>query len=183
MTEPRPVYQALIDAALIATGADRGWLLQARDERLVVLAAGGGDDPRALHGVEVGIDGARGYAVSSGQPAALRPQGSDSSNQGAGGAADVPRSILAAPCGSEDVVGVMELVDKPDDAGFTFDDVEIVSLLADVAGAAISSDDGADVEVAPPERLGVELASLAARDSRRYADVARVIEAMLGQSA
>ena len=183
MSELQSVHQALVDAALVATGADQGWLLGAHDGFLVVLAAGGGDDPGALIGTEVDIDGARGFVVASGQPAALRPAESDSSNDGAGGGVGVPRSLLAAPCGGEEIVGVIEIVNKPDNAGFTFDDVEIVSLLAGVAGAAIAADGGGGIEVTPPARLAVELTSLAARDGRRYADIARVIEALLGQSA
>ena len=180
MSSARLVHQALVDAATASTGADQGWLLGATADGLTVLAAAGGDDPAALIGSSVSAEGARGLAVSSGQPAALRPPESDSSNEGAGGAEGVPGSVLAAPCAHDDVVGVIEVVRARGSEGFTFDDVEIVSLLADVAGAAIA-EAGSAVEVTPPARLSVELTSLAAQDSQRYADVARVIEALLGQ--
>jgi hypothetical protein len=76
---------------------------------------------------------------------------------------------------------VLEVVRLEGREGFTFDDVEIVSLLADIAGAAIADDATSTIEVTPPARLSVELTALAAQDSQRYADVARVIDALLGQ--
>jgi len=182
VSSTRQVHQALIDAAVAATGADQGWLLGAADDGLTVLAtAGGRAGPAGLVATSVTTEGARGLAVSSGQPAALRPAESDTSNLGAGGLDGVPGSVLAAPCAHDDVVGVIEVVRARGSEGFTFDDVEIVSLLADIAGPAIAEEVGGTVEVTPPARLSVELTALAAQDSQRYADIARVIEALLGQ--
>ena len=132
-------------------------------------------------GTVVSVDGARGYAVSSGQPAAVRPTETDQSNLGAGGAEGVPGAILATPCVHDDIVGVLEIVRGPRGEGFSFDDVEIVSLLADIAGAAIADDSANTIEVTPPTRLSAELTELAKQNSQRYADVARVVDALLGQ--
>lgn len=182
MTNARPVHQALVDAACTATGATQGWLLATSDMGLRVLAATGGTDPGRLVGMTVAVTGARGYAVSSGQPAALRPQPTDQSNAGAGGASGVPGALLATPCGIDDIVGVLEIVRDEGGESFSFDDVEVVSLLADVAGAAIVDVEASTVESTPPEQLGTELQHLAANDAARYADVARVIDALLGQT-
>ncbi len=181
MTGTRPVHQALVDAACSATGADHGWLLAVGNDALEVLAAAGGADPNALVATEVSVEGARGFAVMSGQPAALQPGADDTSNSGAGGGEGVPGSVLATPCSHEDVVGVIEVVRGQGGAAFSFDDVEIVSLLADIAGAAIADGEADTIEVTSPARLSVELSELAANDSQRYADVARVVEALLGQ--
>lgn len=182
MSGARPVHQALVDAACAATAADQGWLLAAHEDHLTVLAAAGGPDPGSLIGANVAITGARGYAVSSGQPAALRPSSNDQSNAGAGGGAGIPGALLATPCGDEDIVGVLEIVRSAGGESFSFDDVEIVSLLADIAGAAIGDVEDDLLQVTPPERLGAELTTLAGADPRRYADIARVIDALLGQA-
>jgi len=75
------------------------------------------------------------------------------------------------------VLGVLELVDAPS-GSFSFDDVEVVSLLADVAGAALGED--ADfVAPATPHQLFEALSSVAALDPTRYRDIARIVGALL----
>lgn len=180
-TSSRPVARALVEAAVSASGADQGWLLAAHADGLRVLAAFGGTDPGSLLETVVAIDGARGLAVSSGHPAALQPPAGDRSNEGAGGAEGTPGAVLAAPCNHEDVVGVLEVVRARGAEAFTFDDVEIIALLGEIGGAVIAADDGGSAEVTPPARLSQELIALAQTDAQRYADVARVVEALLGQ--
>ena len=180
MSTARPVHQAIIDAACAATAADHGWLLVATADGLQVLAASGGDDTGRHVGRTVPVSGARGYAVASGQPAALRPAADDASNAGAGGADGVPGSLLATPCGGDDIVGVIEVV-RADGSGFSFEDVEMASLLAEIAGAAIADSDPELADVTPPEHLATELHALATADPPRYANVARMIDALLGQ--
>ncbi len=63
-------------------------------------------------------------------------------------------------------------------SGFGFDDVETASMLADIAGAAMS--DTVTPPAPPsPEQLAAALAALAGRDPRRYADVARVVAGLV----
>lgn len=182
-TTTRPTFQALVDQALSATGATTGWLLVAADDGLEVAATAGRATTRDLVGTVIPATGAQGYVLSSGQPAALLPQPNDGANNGAAGFVGVPTSLLAAPCGDEAILGVLELAEKADAGPFTFDDIAIVATLASVAGAAISEGETAQQEVVSPAELANELSELAARNPNRYADTARLIESLLGQGA
>ena len=176
-----PVLQALTQAAVDATGAAQGWMLQLGDGELVVVSAAG-DDPGQVIGVTVAADaGSAGFVVSAGQPLAISPQADDPLG-GEGVAASLgrrPTSLLCVPCGTEDaVLGVLELIDKSDGGRFTIDDVEMATLLGGIAGAALA--DG-DVGVAPPApaELSRDLAALANDDPARYATVAPLVAALL----
>jgi GAF domain-containing protein len=174
----RPTYQALVVAAVTGTGAGRGWLLRLEGDSLAVVAAAGGEHPISRVGTRRPIAGAAGFVVTSGQPAALRLR-DDESNRGAGGAEGIPRSIVAAPCGADDIVGVLEVIDAPG-GSFSFDDVELVSLLADIGGSAISEHEEFSRYVPSQRELLADMAALADADPVRYALVARALEAMLG---
>ena len=180
MITPRPTLYALVQAAVEATGADRGWLLAITDESdagsFVVAAAFGHGGAASLVGIPRERRGFAGFAFASGQPAALQPRADDVDNFGAGGADGVPRSLLAVPCVANEALGVLELVDAVG-GSFGFDDVETASLLADIAGAALA-EPMSTWEPPSPERLAVLLSSLAMRDPSRYAEVARFVEAM-----
>lgn len=175
----RPTYQAIVDQAVAATGAASAWLLRSADGGLVVAATAG--VARTAIGSPVVATGAQGYVLSSGQPVALMPQPNDAANDGAAGYPGVPSSVLAAPCGTDVVVGLLELAAKDGSSPFSFADIEAVSTLAAVAGAAIAEDDGTTYDVASPAQLATELERLAADNPGRYADTARVIESLLGQ--
>lgn len=179
----RPTYQAIVDQASAVTGAGTAWLLRATGDGLVVAATAGSAAQRRLLGSIIVPTGAQGYVLSSGQPVALMPQPTDPANDGAAGHPGVPTSVLAAPCGNETILGVLELAAKPSSKPFTFDDIEAVSALASIAGAAFSEDDGTALDVVSPAELATELERLAASDPARYADTARVIESLLGQGA
>ena len=179
----RPTLQAIVEQSLRATGATTGWLLAVDGDSLQVVAAAGLASERDPVGRVVTPTGAQGYVLSSGQPAALMPQPSDPANDGAAGFPGVPTSVLAVPCGDDAAVGVLELAEKAGAAPFTFDDIEALAVLASVAGAALVEQEVVSVDVASPAELGVELERLAARDPRRYADVARMVESLLGQGA
>jgi GAF domain-containing protein len=174
----RPTYLALVRAAVEATGAERGWLLRIEGDALRVVAAVAPDGEAVPPpGTDRPAEGIVGFVAASGQPAAVLPRPGDLANHGAGGASGVPRSVLAAPCGATDVVGVIEVVDA--DAGaFSFDDVEVVSLLADIAGAALAEGD-TGFHPPPPARLADGLSRLSSSDPSRYAEVARAVEALL----
>ena len=148
---------------------------------LRVVASAGGNDPGRLLDVRVeGPGGTAGLVLASGSPMAIMPRPGDT-NTAAGVAAllDVtPTAVLVVPCGESEVVGALELVDKAGGGGFTFDDVEIASLLANVAGVALASRTGAtDVPVA--SELAASLERLSASDPARYATVATVVAALL----
>jgi GAF domain-containing protein len=96
------------------------------------------------------------------------------------GALDLrPTAVLAVPCHDDgEVVGVLELVADEQDARFSFDDVELATLLAGVAGPAISHRT-ATMAAPSPELLASQLRSLATDAPARYAQVASVIQQLL----
>lgn len=174
------VLDEIVMAAVDVTAATVGWLLAVDGDDLVVVAAAGGEAPGDRVGRRVEVSGAAGLAVASGQAAALDSPPDDESNVGAGGLDGNPAGVLAAPCGHDDVIGVLEVA-RPEGSGpFTVDDIDEVTLLARVAGAALEARDDA-ASVATPQELAAELAALASADPRRYAAVARMLDAVLGQ--
>ncbi len=154
------VLAAVLRAAMEATGAGRGRLVaaEAATERLIVVASGGahGDWPEQLAG----------YVMATGQPQIVSRPGPPAS------------SALCAPCLRDDeVVGALELADKAHGASFSIDDLEVASLLAGIAGAAIGDLPGA---VAPdPAWLTGELGRLAVADPARYLVVAQLVQGLL----
>jgi GAF domain-containing protein len=178
---PEPVLQALLDAAVAGTGDTDGWLLALQDDALKVVAASGPSAAMAL-GASVGADaGTAGFVVKSGQPIALAPRPGDPALT-SGMAAIVgrePSSVLGIPCESEEgVVGALEVIDKAGGGTFTFDDVELATLLAGVAGVALQAMTS-HPHVPGPVELAGELRRLAQNDPRRYATVASVLNALI----
>ena len=91
-----------------------------------------------------------------------------------------PASVLCVPCAFDDeVLGVLELVDKVGGA-FSFDDVELSTVLANIAGSALR-DQGPTVSVRPPDELAADLRQLSAADPTTYVRVATVLEALLAR--
>lgn len=178
-----PVLQAIARAALDATGAEASWVLGLEGERLRAVGAAG---PRAgeLLGAELPVGvGTAGYVVSSGQPMAVAPRGADARLAEGLGArlGRVPASVLCVPCHNDDaVVGALELVDKAGGGPFSFDDVELVTLLGSIAGTALGVA-GAEVTVRPPAEFAAELVQLATSDPAAYARLSVVLEALLAR--
>jgi GAF domain-containing protein len=176
-----PVLDAVTRAAVEATGAVRGWIVEPAASRMRVVAYAGGDDPGALLDTEVdATTGTAGLVLASGQPMAIVPRAGDSSN--AGGVAALigvaPTAVLCVPCGESEVVGALELVDKVGGGGFTFDDVELATLLAGVAGVALESRiDRA--EVPGVGELGAMFERIAATEPARYSALATMVAALL----
>ena len=177
----RPALQASVQAAISATGASSGWLLAVGDDQFVVVAASGAD-PRALLGSTRRLVGVAGYALGSGQPAAVQIRSGDADNAGAGNSGGEPGSLLAAPCidpATGEVGGVLELAGAP--AGrFTFDDVETIALISEIAGAALG-----DVVPPPPSppspaALAALLARLEGQDAVRYGAIADLVVRLAG---
>lgn len=180
MGATRPPYQAIVDAAINATGASSAWLLADReDEGLMVIATAGQAAAHQQIGAIIQARGAKAYVLAAGQPTALLPQPGDTANADGGGAPGIPPSLLAVPCGDEDIVAVLEVSGKSGGATFGFDDINALSGLAQVAAAMVLERSDAVRSVAAPAQLGAELASLAQRLPSRYEHVAQVIEALL----
>jgi sigma-B regulation protein RsbU (phosphoserine phosphatase) len=181
-----PVLAAIGKAALDVTGAAAGWLVAVDGERLVVRAVAGAA-PESLLGTSVAPSGgAVGYVVSSGQPLALATRAGDA--RAAEGLAAVlgqsPGSVLCVPCEADDaVVGALEVVDKAGGGSFSFDDVELVTVLAGIAGVALVSQQVGAPASAPtpsPSDLADGLARLAADAPARYAAVAAAVTSLVG---
>lgn len=118
------VLEAIVAAAIEATEAAAG----------CVLLAGAGGDLRVVAsagrpGGEAAARDPAGYVVASGQPIALSP---------AGGSFGVATSVLCVPCAAGDaVVGALAVVDKAEGATFTYEDLELATLLAGIAGTVL----------------------------------------------
>jgi GAF domain-containing protein len=175
------VLQSILGSAADVTAADMGWILVDRDGSLEVVAAVGAGN---LIGATVPADaGTAAYVLASGQPVAMVPR-PDDPNATDGVAALVgtrPATVLCVPCAHDDeVLGVLELVDK-NGGPFTFDDVELVTVLANIAGSVLRSDPSTGSDVRSPEELFADLRQLAGTDPTSYIAVATVLEALLAR--
>ena len=177
------VLDAIVRAAVEATGATRGWLVAPEGAILRVIAAAGGDRPGDLVGIEIAAGvGTAGLVIAGGQPMAVAlREGDEQFAQVVAVAGTSPKSILSVPCGDDEIVGALELIDKRGATNFAFDDVEVATMLADIAAAAIVVAIGG---VAPPSpaQLAAELDRIAADEPARYGVVAKLISALLGQA-
>ena len=178
------VLDAIVRAAVGATGATRGWLVATDGAGLRVVAAAGGDRPGDLVGAAIAAGtGTAGLVIAGGQPMAVAVRESDEQfAQGVVALAGAsPKSILSVPCGDDGIVGALELIDKRGAGNFSFDDVETATMLADIAAAAITAAAGG---VAPPRpaQLATELDRIAADEPARYEIVAKLIGALLDQA-
>jgi GAF domain-containing protein len=181
VTVPNAAMQALVTAAVDATGAAGGWLLQREHDELVVRAAHG-DDPGQLIGRRVPLSGTAGFVVSSSQPLALSNVGADARFASDRDNALLPcsNSVLSVPCSDEDQTrGVLEIVDKAGGAGFSYDDLELVTLLADIAGPMLAHTDDSGRAVPEPHELADALNRLAVSNPIRYAALATAISSLL----
>jgi GAF domain-containing protein len=172
------VLDTILGSAAGATAAGRGWILGRHADGLEVLAAVGVDD---LVGAVVAPAGTAGYVVASGQPVATVPRREDASTrEGIFERVDPPSSVLSVPCArGDDVLAVLELVDQAS-GGFTFDDIEIATMLADIV-AAVVQNDAPSRAVRSPAELHAELRRLATTDAERYAEVAVILDALLAR--
>jgi GAF domain-containing protein len=177
-----PVLAAIARAAAEATGAGAGWILSVRGDRLEVSAVAG-VAPVTLLGSRVAAgSGAAGYVIESGQPLAITPRGDDprSAEGVAAALGRRPSSLVCVPCESKNgISGALELIDKKGGGSFSFDDVELATLLAGIAGVAI--DDGfsaAAGEQPSPATFAESLTALAADDPPSYAALVTILQAM-----
>jgi GAF domain-containing protein len=171
--------QAVLDAAATSTGAAAAWLIAPAEHQLRLLAA------RGVPGAPVGDLVPSGstfadYVLSTAQPVAVQPRADDEQAALARRltGADVG-ALVSVPCaGDDDVVGVLELIRGEGAPSFDFDDVEIATMLGDVAGAAITEHVSAP-EPPSPTDLTQALAGLAATDPVRYRHLAEAVAALL----
>ncbi|MDQ6726119.1 MAG: GAF domain-containing protein, partial [Actinomycetota bacterium] len=146
-----------------------------------------GEAPESLVGEPLPAGaGPADYVVASGQPLALASRAGDP--RAAEGLAAAlgrpPGSVLCVPCEVDDaVVGALELVDKAAGASFSFDDVDLATLLAGIAAVAIVSAGGDRAPGGPaspsPSDVADALARMAATAPARYAAVAEVVLALV----
>ncbi len=178
----RPLLQTIVDEAIAASGAQCGWLLHDTAEGFVVAAiASDGVSPSLGLGAIVPVKGARGYTLASGQPTALMPKPDDSSDEGVGGFPGIPPSFVVAEAGEGTVL--LEVAAKRDGSGFSFDDIDAVASLAQVAAVAIGEQRDDVIDVPEPATLAAELTDLATRDLRRYREVASLLRGLLGSTS
>ena len=184
-----PVLQAVLHAAVDVTAAGAGWVLARTsrgDDLEVVAVRSGAVDASGAQGARVPIgSGTAGYVVASGQPLAL--SGAADDPRLAEGVGELlpraPTTVLCVACEvGDEVVGALELVDKTGGVAFSFDDVELATLLAGIAGVALAAPEGRARAVASPGELAADLHRLAETDPARYVTVAAALSALLGPS-
>jgi GAF domain-containing protein len=177
-----PVLQSLVEAAVTGTGGTDGWLLARRGESLEVVAVSGPRSGDALGATVAADEGIAGFVLGSGQPMALALR-DDDPRATTGVAAIIgqrPASVLCIPCESDDgVTGVLEIIDKNGASMFSFDDVELATLLAGVAGITLHTLGSSTLTVPEPDELAGELRRLATADPGRYAVVAGLLAALI----
>jgi GAF domain-containing protein len=178
-----PVLQAVLGSALQTTGAMVGFLLRPNGDDLTVVATAGYGVDHLRGSVVPGEGGVAAYVLASGQPLALTVRPGDPRRQeGVLALLDqAPSAVLGVPCSTdEDAVGALLLLDKP--AGqFTFDDVELATLLAGIAGVAMAQAGPGGVQVPDPAELAGDLERLARSDPSRYGMVATIVQALLAR--
>lgn len=179
---PDPVLTAIVKAAVDSTGAKAGWLLLVEKDQLIVAAVAGEAPSSLLGNLVPAGSGAGGYVVESGQPLAVTPRGDDP-RFAEGLAAALgrrPSSVLCVPCESDgEIPGALEVIDKSGGGTFSFDDVELVTLLAGIAGVAFVSQSSVEIRVPDPAALSGSLAALANDDPARYATIAALLGALI----
>ena len=94
---------------------------------MVILATAGQAAAHREVGAIVQPQGAKAYVLAAGQPTALLPQPGDMANADGGGAPGIPPSLLAVPCGDDDIVAVLEISGKAGGATFGFEDINALS--------------------------------------------------------
>ena len=185
---PRALLQTIVAAAVEATAADAGWIAALVDDVELAAVAVAGTDPAVVDQVlwqrtPLGT-GAVGMVVQSGQPIALTATGGTSVDPWASALLGRdPGSLVCVPCHDDDQpIGALQLVDKVGGGPFSFDDVEIATLLGPIIGSALAEGAGAAARVATPAQIGSDLSRLADADPARYAAVAQAVVALLTQA-
>ena len=142
---PRPkdaLLQSIVDAAGHIFGAAAASILLVNEqEGLLEFKVAYGASDHNLVGTKFPLDkGIAGYVVMTGQPIAISNVRQDARfNQDfAKSTGYVPTSILATPLlAGEQVIGVMEVLDKLEEASFNMRDMSLLGIFANQAALAI----------------------------------------------
>jgi GAF domain-containing protein len=136
------VLRSIVEAtvALFDAEASSIALYDRASDRLVFRVAAG-DQGQGVVGVSIAPhEGVAGYVFSTGQPMAIADVAADPrfGSDTARRTGYVPRSLLAVPLmDDDDTLGVLEILDRRDAAGFDLRDVELASVFARQATVAI----------------------------------------------
>ena len=177
------VARAIFDAKAASI-----FLLDAEQDALV-FAAVAGEGERTLVGRRLPAGtGIAGFVLVSGEPLVIEDVSADPrfSREAAESTGYTPKGVMAVPLLSgERTLGVLEVLDRPDDARFTLAEMQLLALFGDQAGIAV------DLLLRARRARGVLLgagaaaavfARLAARleelEGRRRDDALRLIEAL-----
>lgn len=138
-------YRALLDGIvqaarrLLSAGAASILVLDPTSDELIFEAASGGSDVVDRHiSAHKGIAG---WVVMTGEAITVADVGRDPrfARDFAQATGYMPRSILAVPLlAGQEIVGVLEVLDKPDAATFGLDDIELLTLFARPAAIAVA---------------------------------------------
>jgi signal transduction protein with GAF and PtsI domain len=136
------VLRSVVDATVVLFGAEAASIAlydQATDRLVFRVAAGSQGD--GVVGLAIASDeGVAGYVFTTGQPLALSDVASDArfGRKAAEQTGYTPRSLVAVPLlDDEGTIGVLEVLDKRDEAGFDLHDIELASVFARQATVAI----------------------------------------------
>jgi GAF domain-containing protein len=182
VTTPDPLFDALTRAALESTAGRDAWLLAADEHGYVHVAAASGDEAERMRGTRLSSSaGVEGFVLASGQPIALSGSTQDLRlREGLLATLEqAPDSVLCVACEQDEgPVGVLLVAGKQDGSSFTLEDIEIITVLANVAAVALSQRAG---QAHPPgaDELAAELTALAAADPSRYTRLAPFIMALV----
>jgi GAF domain-containing protein len=165
-----------------------GFVAAVEGEALRVVSAvggaGAGVAPGTLVGQTLDPGGTAAFVVGSGQPIAAQPSPGDAraADDAATLGGVLVTSLLCVPCVWDDeAIGALQLVNKAGDGPFSFDDVEVVTILGSIAGAVLAEGvEGAGHRSAG--ELAGELRRLEASDPARFREVATVVEALLART-
>ncbi|HEV8545127.1 MAG TPA: GAF domain-containing protein [Candidatus Limnocylindrales bacterium] len=178
------VLRSIVEATVALFGAEAASLAlyDAAANRLVFRVAAGSHGDGVV-GVSIPPDeGIAGYVFTSGQPIALSDVARDArfGRETAEQTGYLPRSLVAVPLiDDEGTIGVLEVLDKRDQAGFDLRDVELASVFARQATVAIRA---SRVERETGELIRAALGSIAAAgpDDSRVAAGTEEVDAIVG---
>jgi len=176
-----PVLQSIVEAAVAGTGSTHGWIVSATEAGLTVAAATGPAAARIGERRLTGTGGTAGFVVGSGQPLALTPRPGDPvlDDELVTLLGEPLTTVICVPCSTDQATrGALQVMNKVGGGSYSFDDVELATLLATVAGSALESSSPGQ-PVRSPADLSGALSRLADADGGRYARVAVVIDALL----
>ncbi len=175
--------QVVVGLAVRGTNAVAGWLaVPDGDDALTVVAAESADASlRVPDGHRLDLERSYGgFVLATSQPASLQLVAHDDRAGAELALLGTSRGhLLAVPCADDDdQVAVLEVVAGEDRGRFDLDDVELLSILGEVAGAAVVESLGG---VAPPtaDELAGQLRQLERSDPAGFGRVAPLVNSLL----